>query len=280
MKPNKNFVAIRLKEIKKKSDLTIDMFALKVDSTKTKMNSYMRGVSLPPEDTVQKIANVFNVDKKWLYFGEPEEFIDEYLKFEGLDEILNYYPDFNESIKKKYVRLKANNKYDEELLRNVIEDKILDLIENQVNDFLKENHTEFYIYDKSNIDDGLYQDIWFDLSEEFFGLINNELKYTWFKNDEDFILIVLEHCKSIKNFIKTRNPLYLQQFKFLSSSSDNLLDYLSEELKTEYGVSNLVKNLSTMWGLNFEFGTEESMKVLDAFKELGLKLDNIARNKS
>ena len=80
MKPNRDSVANRLKSIKEEMGISISGMAEQVGSTKTKMNSYLRGVSLPPAEVVNKICELANVTEQWLYYGTKKDFLKIFLR--------------------------------------------------------------------------------------------------------------------------------------------------------------------------------------------------------
>lgn len=51
------------------------------------MDSYERGLALPPQETAEKIVlmlcNLKSQNLEWLYFGDIRDYIIDYLKFKG-----------------------------------------------------------------------------------------------------------------------------------------------------------------------------------------------------
>ncbi|MCB5237156.1 helix-turn-helix domain-containing protein [Niallia circulans] len=91
MKPIKEKVAIRLKAIQKEYSLSLSEMAMLLEIPKATLNSYLRGLALPPLSVVEKF-NFSDLDVEWLYYGDIVEYIGDYLLFRGHGKFLDSHP--------------------------------------------------------------------------------------------------------------------------------------------------------------------------------------------
>lgn len=73
IKPNKVEVANRLKEIRSDLSLSMSEFGLRIGNVKkSTVNSWIRGLALPPTDKVQRIALISNTTPEWILWGDEK----------------------------------------------------------------------------------------------------------------------------------------------------------------------------------------------------------------
>lgn len=71
MKPDKEKVAGRLKEIRSSLNLTISEFGDKIGKIpKGTVNSWLRGLALPPKEKLERIAILSNTTSSWILWGK------------------------------------------------------------------------------------------------------------------------------------------------------------------------------------------------------------------
>lgn len=97
--------ADRLKGLRKKVGLTQEDAAKKLDIARTTYSGYERGTSEPDFNTLNKIADFFEVDLNWLITGElrklnkeDEELVERYSKLSEEDQ--KYILDLMDRLKK------------------------------------------------------------------------------------------------------------------------------------------------------------------------------------
>lgn len=74
MKPNKKEVAIRLKEIRSTLNLTLTEFGNRIGNVpKGTVNSWLRGLALPPRDKLLRIAFLSNTSINWILWGRKSD---------------------------------------------------------------------------------------------------------------------------------------------------------------------------------------------------------------
>ncbi|MEK5149077.1 helix-turn-helix transcriptional regulator [Psychrobacillus sp. FSL K6-4615] len=71
VKPDKEQVAKRLQEIRSRSYLSISEFGKKIGNVnKSTMNSYLRGIALPPRERLLRIAFLADTSVNWILWGD------------------------------------------------------------------------------------------------------------------------------------------------------------------------------------------------------------------
>ena len=72
MKPNKIEVAKRLYDIKLQLNLSFSHFGDKIGVSKSTVNSWVRGLALPPMDKLRRIAFLANTTVDWILWGDEK----------------------------------------------------------------------------------------------------------------------------------------------------------------------------------------------------------------
>lgn len=97
MKPINKKVAARLKVIQSENKLSISEMAKVLKIPKATLNSYLRGLALPPLPVAEKIISNFcrGLKVEWLYYGDIIEYIRDYLRFRGHQKFLDSFLNLN-----------------------------------------------------------------------------------------------------------------------------------------------------------------------------------------
>lgn len=72
----KDLIAVRIKSIISRSDLSLSQFASKLINKnkkklpKSTLNSYVRGLAVPPISILEQIAEIGNTTVNWIYTGK------------------------------------------------------------------------------------------------------------------------------------------------------------------------------------------------------------------
>ncbi|MGX7420720.1 helix-turn-helix domain-containing protein [Carnobacterium gallinarum] len=103
LKPNKEKVGNRLRMVKDELGLSFTEYGNRLGLIKPTINSYVRGYSLAPLEVVKKVSKLSNKPVGWFYFGELEEYIQDYLVLKGHQVLLNDHPDVPAEIKKEFL---------------------------------------------------------------------------------------------------------------------------------------------------------------------------------
>ena len=91
MKPITKKVAARLKEIQEKYRLQLSEMAILLEIPKSTLNSYLRGLALPPLPVAEKVTSLFcrGLTVERFYYGDIVEYIRDYLRFRGHGKFLD-----------------------------------------------------------------------------------------------------------------------------------------------------------------------------------------------
>lgn len=112
MKPDKIQVANRLKEIRTLLNLSISEFGEAIGNVpKSTVNSWLRGLALPPKEKIELIAFLADTNSDWILWG---------------DELAGK---LNKSLDLKYVLSENNLYYNGKLLSNNEKQLLIELLE-------------------------------------------------------------------------------------------------------------------------------------------------------
>ncbi|MFG3435040.1 helix-turn-helix domain-containing protein [Lysinibacillus fusiformis] len=91
MKPKINKVAARLKAIQKENILSLSEMAILLEINKSTLNSYLRGLALPPLPVAEKVMKLCSrgLTVEWFYYGDIVDYIRDYLRFRGHSKFLD-----------------------------------------------------------------------------------------------------------------------------------------------------------------------------------------------
>lgn len=107
MKINKKHVGKRIRELRQQKNISMDALSKEIKvASKSTVNSWERGQSIPRKDTLVKLANFFNVDINFLKYGTLENYTVNLIKEELNSENSKLYPVVEEFLiyyDKKYV---------------------------------------------------------------------------------------------------------------------------------------------------------------------------------
>lgn len=278
MKPNRDSVSSRLREIKENLGLSIAALAEKVDSSKSKINSYLRGVALPPNDTAEKIALLANVDKEWIYYGELKDYIRDFLVFIGHEQIINYYPQFIQELEKEYKKqFDLNTKIrNEKLLEQIFEKKYNEFFQEYLVSTIEGNNyrkkvDEYVLPKHNNLDDN-----WNEFLREVEFAIKRIMPNSWYMDEKKYLEIVESVFEEYKVWATTKDPnkmLYPHE----PNSNNQLVDYLIGEFKSYTGTANFINTLAAVFYKKYDFESKQSEQIVEAFQELGIKLEEIMK---
>jgi len=114
-KPNREFVGKRIRKVKDELGLSLTELGDKLDLKKTTINAYVRGANLTPVEVVEKLAKLSGKPLGWFYFGEMENYIQDYLELRGYERVLADYPDIPSQIKSEFLTLDPSLATDERI---------------------------------------------------------------------------------------------------------------------------------------------------------------------
>ena len=92
LRPDKKQVGKRIRQIKDKLGVSLTEYGDRLGLIKPTINSYVQGYSLAPIEVVEKISKISGKSIGWIYFGEIEEYIRDYLLLKGRDNLVANFP--------------------------------------------------------------------------------------------------------------------------------------------------------------------------------------------
>lgn len=268
MKPNKESVARRLKLIRKDLGWTIDMMANNLGLAKGTFNSYLRGLALPPEIIVEKIAKLADVSTEWIYYGDVKDFIEAYLVNKGYKDFLDDYPNTIDEIclamEKQSHIYSSNEVYPKEVtISDIFDDFYNPIFEEYIKNIVSEFIIEIQNYP-------LYSDDIEYNSQKYFSrvrsLIHKErptIKYGEY--DRIFKIAEMEFY--------TRVELYNSQTEDGDIYNESFLDFMIEKLKTYQGTLEVISIITAQKKLSYNINSKESDEIIEVFRSMyeGLK---------
>ncbi|WP_298468980.1 helix-turn-helix transcriptional regulator [uncultured Psychrobacillus sp.] len=127
MRLNREAVSSRIRIIKEKIGLSISQMAEIVGTSKTNLNAYLRGVSLPPEKIAQNISKLGGYKENWVFYGDNFDYINELLIELEFEEMIKDRPYVVDEINEEYEMLLTNKEYEglnkEDLLYAIVMNK-------------------------------------------------------------------------------------------------------------------------------------------------------------
>lgn len=102
LQPDKEIVGRRLKEIKDGLNISFTEFGNRLGLKKPTINSYVQGYNLAPLEVIEKVAKFSDKSVGWLYFGEIDQYIADYLALKGQKKIIEDHSELIEQIKNEF----------------------------------------------------------------------------------------------------------------------------------------------------------------------------------
>lgn len=256
MKPDKTVVAERIKKVREESGLSIANMAERLGISKSTLNSYIRGLALPPKEIVEKIAQITDVSSEWIYYGTLEQYIYNYLVEQGNEKILN---DFPELLQELLRELEKNSEGNREKYPHPI------TIDHTFSFICRPIYEEFI--------NGIIKE--FVVEVKKFPLYTGTPKYNGEKYiNRVFALINQQKPKIIygetgrvyeiaKNELENRVKIYNEsKTKITYSNEDEILRFLEEKLKSDDGAIEVISGLINYFDLNQKAISEETINLV------------------
>lgn len=280
MKPNKQAVAERIKIIRNDLNLSIAGMAEKIGISKSTLNSYIRALAMPPEDLVEKISIMSGSSKEWIYYGDEKAYIKEILISKGYNPFLDDYPETVEKVCdacEKGRVFPIVNKYPHELTvldffyqiyNPIFEEYIATTIEKYSNEISKYPlYTGSEEYNKAK---------YVNRVKMLIGQMHTQIKYG---DSEKIIQIAEDEFKNRVDFYSRTNKKTLKQVLKLEKEP-SFLPNMVEKLSANKGVTEIIDYLAFITKEEFKKENDVAYEVIEAFKELGVKLDAINKKYS
>lgn len=244
MKPQKEKVAKRIYQIRKNLGYSMEEFGkLLGDIPKSTVNNWEKGISIPKRKTLEKIATVSGRTISWLYFGNMEAYIREYLEKRGFEALLKDYPKLPQRLKNEFVN-SSSDSWDWKNEYGYPSEEALDEAFAEIYDEIMQEYlfsmTKRFVETHSNLEK--------KQKEEIICLVNVEL-YSTFSELKDF---KYGDEKIINDTIKLFYESNINNGK-ISFSNNDLIGKLINILEDEGETFQLLESLSTLLTGNMNF---------------------------
>lgn len=77
--------------------------------TKSTLNSYVQGYSLAPREVIETLSKISEKSVEWFYYGEPSDYIREYLILKGHEALLNDFTNIPFDIEQDFIQKRRTN---------------------------------------------------------------------------------------------------------------------------------------------------------------------------
>lgn len=281
MKPDKIEVGKRIKTIKEtyKPPISLSDFGeLLIDEkgnrlSKGTVNSWMRGLALPPVNLVEQIAKLGDTTTDWIYWGSLNNYIQVFLMEYKYEKLLNEKPEVQIALKEKLENLGYN---DEKLPPVSFISQVFQSIYSRLfNEYINEVCSP-YVEQISNY---LFTGISSEGSEEVQKLkflMRIKTKIENMSEDNKFVWGEKDRIEEIANeqleeWIRLYNQSVKDQFK----GSETVLKYLIERTKDKEGIEKLLSELATFQRGKLHPNIKLTDTIIEVFVEFGERLEKL-----
>lgn len=258
LKPNKEQVGSRLREIKDAWDLSFSEYGNRLGLIKPTINSYVRGYSLAPLEVVEKVSELSGKPVGWFYFGEIEDYIQAYLLKRGQDALLKEHPEVPVEIKKEFLTGEFKNPGWENTFGYPAEAFIDDCYAEIHANLLREHIQQLafkYLEEQTDLEASKRADASILISTEAMSYYEATRDFDY--GDTEKILAMIQ--ASYQGRVKEQEIVFDEHYLV-----GKLINILADEEETEKLISNLSQELTGKPFSSF-FGGEE---LIQAFQSL------------
>jgi transcriptional regulator with XRE-family HTH domain len=265
LKPNKEQVGSRLREVKDELGLSFSEYGNRLGLIKTTINSYVRGYSLAPLEVVEKVSALSGKPVGWFYFGEIEEYIQDYLLVRGQKALLKDHPDVPLKIKENFLTGDFKNPGWETEFGYPVEGFIDDCYAEIHSKLLREHIQELaltYLKEHTSLDESKREDATIFLSSEVMGYYEATRDFDY--GDTEKIMAAIENY--YEGTLKEKEISFDDGYLV-----GKLINILADDDETEQLISGLSKELTGKRFSTF-FGGNELIQVFQSLRPELLKL--------
>ena len=105
LQPNKKLVGIRIRAVKEELGASLTELGNRLGISKSTLNSYVRGYALAPKEIIEHLSRISGKSIEWFYYGEPWEYIRDYLLQKGHGALLEEFPNIPHDMENKYIEV-------------------------------------------------------------------------------------------------------------------------------------------------------------------------------
>ncbi|WP_146550812.1 helix-turn-helix domain-containing protein [Rummeliibacillus suwonensis] len=275
MKPDKKEVGKRIRFIKEHHNPPISLTEfgqlLKDENgnsiSKGTVDSWIRGLGIPSNSTIEKIAAIGSTTADWIYWGGLKKYIESYLKSKQEDAFLERFPDALDSLEETF----KDGGYDDERLPSVkyIDEYFMKLYKFKFKKHIEDTIDPYTIQIPKYLFTGMYSEGSKELQMmKFKESVTLEVKLRQKNEKIDF-----EDTDLILQIAKEKFEAWVIQYKHNhvvgNPTEENGYKYFIKYTENEEGIRKIFSDL----GLN----TNElsNKKLIKAFVDLGKKLKKL-----
>lgn len=270
LKPNKQKVGSRLREVKDELGLSFSEYGNRLGLIKPTINSYVRGYSLAPIEVIKKVSELSGKTVGWFYFGEIEDYIQEYLLVRGQKAILKDHPDVPLKIKDDFLTGEFKNiGWENDFgypVEEFIDDCYAEIHHQLLRDYVQTLSLN-YLKEQTTLEGGAISDASIFLSSEIMGYYDTTRDFDY--GDTEKIMMAIE--KYYEGFLKEKGISFDDNYVV-----GKLINILSDDSDTEKLISDLSEELTGKKFSSFFGGTE----LISAFQSLRPELLKIYAEKT
>lgn len=229
---NREAVAKRIKELRKKQGMTLKKFSEFMDIPVSSINSWERGVSIPRPNYLKKLSEKNNIDEKWILYGDVEDYVQDVFDYLDLSSKVSEESFF------EIVDILENSNFEvgdygkfEEIAKQVIDD---------YEELIKEEEKAFVSYIKPERIASQYDFLKNpQVQQEYLPFLNDLLSEERISDNGPIILFLIDALSRTNKPTKRLLKLVLRDINWLVTNNILLLDGREQsEVPKYYGVKD------------------------------------------
>lgn len=281
IKPNKELVAVRLNEIRDDLGLSIANMAEKLGISKSKLNSYIRAIAMPPEEIIYKISIMSGKSIEWIKFGEEYDYIRQVIEFNGYNMFLEDYPDTVEKVLEdcqEYKVYPIENRYvNDMVVMQLFYQYYYPIFEKYIDEVIKIYVDEIHKYPIYTGDDEYQRFKYSNRVQMEIGGMKNQVKY----GEKDKILHIAEteFKNRVDSYFRNNKKNEIKDF-FKKENEVSFYSDFPKRVKEKAGAREVINYLAHIYKEDFNAANEAADETIEAFQNLGVTLERIYNNYS
>lgn len=266
MRPQKELVGKRIRTVKEELGVSLTELGNRLGLIKPTINSYVQGYTLAPMEVVKQLAKITGKSVGWFYFGEMEDYIQDYLVKKGFEKLVKDFPDIPTQLKQEFLNNKDKSwnwknefGYPDE---TSLDDVFADIYDKIMRDYISKITKEYISLHSSlnvNQQEGAINLITANVYN--FCLEVGEIKYGDREKLENEIQLFYE--RNVKN----KNISFDEEYLI-----GKLINILGNDQQTIDLINSLSMLLTNKGGINVMFGGKELIEVFQTMRPALIKL--------
>lgn len=266
MRPKKEMVGKRIGAVKEELGVSFTELGDRLGLIKPTINSYVQGYTLAPLEVIEKLAKITGKSVGWFYFGDMEEYIQEYLLKKGYETLLLDYPNIPAQLKDRFIGnedLGWNWKNEfgypcEEVLDDVFQEIYQDIMKDYILMITKEYITAYSTLETKKQEEAVCL-ITAEVYEAFFEMSD----FQYGDREEIVNSVRFFYERDVKDKAITFSDEYLV---------GRLINVLGDDRQTVDLIAGLSMQLTGKNKLNISSGGKELIEIFQAMRPALIKL--------